>query len=182
MESEPFCWFVLKTIFSREGKVKQLLDDKGITCFIPMQYKIRKKSGKKIKVKEPAIRDLIFVYAQKSIIETFKRELSVNHGFEAYFLTRKCGLKNVIETIPEKQMQDFISVCSNMEDDIVYFSPTELELQKGTKVRVIGGVFDGIEGVLLRVKGKRCKCIVIEIAGLAVASSYVEPDLIEIIE
>lgn len=181
-ENELCCWYVLKTIFSRETKVKQLLEEKNIKTFIPMQYKIRQKEGKKIKVLEPAIRDLIFVYAQKSDIEQFKKELSINYGFEAYFLTRKNGLKRVIETIPEKQMHDFITVANQMQGDALYFHPEELELNKGTKVRVIGGYFDGIEGVLLKVKGKRCKRIIIEIPGVAIATSYVEPDLIEVIK
>ncbi|MDO5760204.1 MAG: UpxY family transcription antiterminator [Bacteroidota bacterium] len=179
---EIFYWYVLKTIFSRETKVKQLLDERNIKSFVPMQYKIRQKEGKKIKVLEPAIRDLVFVYAQKTDVEQFKKELFVNYGFDAYFLTRKNGLKRVIETIPEKQMQDFINVASHVQEDIAYFSPEDLELQKGTKVKVIGGLFDGIEGVLTRVKGKRCKRIVIEIPGLAIATSYVEPDLIQIIK
>ncbi len=181
-ENELCCWYVLKTIFSRETKVKQLLDEKNIKTFIPMQYKIRQKEGKKIKVLEPAIRDLIFVYAQKTDIEQFKRELSINHGFEAYFLTRKNGLKRTIETVPEKQMHDFIKVANQLQGDALYFRPEELELNKGTKVRVIGGYFDGIEGVLLKVKGKRCKRIIIEIPGVAIAVSYIEPDLIEVIK
>lgn len=181
-ENELCYWYVLKTIFSRETKVKQLLEKKNIKTFIPMQYKIRQKEGKKIKVLEPAIRDLIFVYAQKTDIEQFKKELSINYGFEAYFLTRKNGLKRVIETVPEKQMHDFITVANQMQGNALYFHPEELELNKGTKVRVIGGYFDGIEGVLLKVKGKRCKRIIIEIPGVAIATSYIEPDLIEVIK
>lgn len=42
-------WFVLKTIFSREMRVKRLLDERAIESFIPMQYKIKTKFGKKKK-------------------------------------------------------------------------------------------------------------------------------------
>ncbi|MDY6381296.1 MAG: transcriptional regulator, partial [Bacteroidales bacterium] len=37
------------------------------------------------------------------------------------------------------------------------------------------------EGTLLKVKGKRSKRIVIEIPGVAIAASYIEPDLIEVL-
>lgn len=175
-------WFVLKTIFSREMRIKQFLDTKQIENFVPMQYKIKERAGKKEKVLEPAIRDLIFVHAEKKQVEEVKKELSVREGFEAYFLTRKQGLRRIIETVPEKQMRDFITVASHIDDDITFFKPEDLELKKGTKVRVIGGQFDGIEGTLLRVKGKRSKRIVIEIPGVSIAASYVEPDLIEVLD
>ncbi len=175
-------WFVLKTIFSREMRVKQLLDERNIECFIPMEYKVKVKGSKKEKVLVPVIRDLIFVHAIKQQVEEFKKELSLREGFEAYFLTRKEGLKRIIEIIPDKQMEDFISVASHFNDDISYFKPEDLELKKGTKVRVIGGIFDGVEGTLLKVKGKRSKRIVIEIPGVAIATSYIEPDLIEVLD
>ena len=46
-QTEELHWFVLKTIFSREMKVKRLLDERAIESFIPMQYKIKTKFGKK---------------------------------------------------------------------------------------------------------------------------------------
>lgn len=174
-------WFVLKTIFSREMRVKHLLDERAIESFIPMQYKIKTKFGKKEKVLVPVIKDLIFVHAEKKRVEEFKKELFLREGFEAYFLTRKEGYKRIIEIIPDKQMEDFINVASHLNDDITYFNSEDIELKKGTKVRVIGGIFDGIEGTLLKVKGKRSKRIVIEIPGVAIAASYIEPDLIEVL-
>ena len=180
--AEEKMWFVLKTIFSSEMKIKELLDKKQIDSFIPMCYKIKLVKGKKQKVLVPAINDLIFVHAAKKEIEDFKAEILTIYKYKAYFLTRKEGLKRKIETIPEKQMREFIQVASHYDDDIKFFSPEEIELKKGTKVRVIGGVFDGVEGILLRVKGKTHKRIVLQIPGLSVATSYVSPDLIEIIK
>lgn len=180
-EKELF-WFVLKTIFSREMKVKELLDERNIENFIPMQYKIRIVKGKKEKVLVPAVNDLIFVHADKKTVEDFKQEILTKFTYNAYFLTCKVGLKRKIETVPEKQMREFIKVASHLDDDITFYKPEEIELKKGTKVRVIGGVYDGIEGVLLKIKGKKSKRIVIEIPGVAIAASYVEPELIEIIK
>ncbi len=181
-KNQDMAWFVLKTIFSSEMKVKVLLDERGIENFIPMCYKIKVVKHKKEKKLLPAINDLIFVHSTKKEIEDFKADILLNYNYSTYFLTRKEGTKRKIEIVPNKQMEEFIKVASHYDDDIVYFAPEEIELKKGTKVRIVGGIFDGVEGTLLRVKGKKHKRIVLQIPGLSVATSYVTPDLIEIIK
>lgn len=98
-QTDELHWFVLKTIFSREMRVKRLLDERAIESFIPMQYKIKTKFGKKEKVLIPVIKDLIFVHAEKKRVEEFKKELFLREGFEAYFLTRKEGVRFAHEFI-----------------------------------------------------------------------------------
>lgn len=79
-------------------------------------------------------------------------------------------------------MHEFIRVAQKYEEDLTYYKPEEICLTKGIKVRVHGGVFDGVEGTLLKVKGKRSKRIVVTIPGIvAIAAAYIEPELIEII-
>ena len=63
------------------------------------------------------------------------------------------------------------------------FQSDELNLSKGTKVRVTGGDFAGQEGVFLKVKGARDRRVVVEIQGvIAVAMATIHPDLIEVIK
>ena len=52
-------------------------------------------------------------------------------------------------------MQRFIAVAGTYNDHLLYFQPEELNLSKGTKVRITGGDFEGQEGVFLKVKGAR---------------------------
>ena len=53
----------------------------------------------------------------------------------------------------------------------------------GTRVRIIGGDFEGQEGLFLKVKGARDRRVVIEVQGvIAVAMATIHPDLIEVIE
>ena len=66
---------------------------------------------------------------------------------------------------------------------LIYFQPEELNLSKGTKVRITGGDFEGQEGVFLKVKGARDRRVVIAIQGIiAVAMATIHPDLIEVIK
>ena len=79
-------------------------------------------------------------------------------------------------------MQQFISVSRLHNERLIYLTPEEINLAKGTRVRVLGGPFDGVEGAFVKVRGCRSKRVVILIQGiLAVAVAEVKPDLIEVI-
>ena len=80
-------------------------------------------------------------------------------------------------------MQQFIAVIEAGNDTLTYLSPQEINISKGTKVRVHGGIFNGTEGIFLKVQGKRSKRVVLLIDGItAVVLSEINPGFIEIIE
>ena len=56
--------------------------------------------------------------------------------------------------VPDEQMQAFIKVANEYESDVKYMNASEVLLIKGSRVRIIGGTFDGVEGILLYDKEK----------------------------
>ena len=97
-----------------------------------------------------------------------------------YITDTRSGQKIII---PDHDMQRFIAVAGTYNDHLLYFQPEELNLSKGTKVRITGGDFEGQEGVFLKVKGARDRRVVIAIQGIiAVAMATIHPDLIEVIK
>lgn len=66
------------------------------------------------------------------------------------------------------------------EEQIVYLDPAVTALQKGDRVRITGGVFEGVEGIILRVKGDRRVSVCIK-GVMAVATAYVHPSLMELV-
>ena len=61
---------------------------------------------------------------------------------------------------------------------VLYLDPVDLQLSKGTRVRITGGVFEGVEGVFIRVRHDRRVVVCIE--GItAVATTFVPPSLVE---
>lgn len=175
-------WFVLNAVFGRELRVKELLEIQGIEAFVPMRYLIKMKRGHKERVLVSAISNYVFVHTTKEILENFKADILSRYAFPVYFVTRKIGDRRAIVTVPDHQMREFIRVASQLEEDILYFHPEDIQLEKGDRVRIIGGELDGLEGTLLKVKGKRSKRVVVSIAGVAaVAAYYISPDLIQVI-
>lgn len=77
-------------------------------------------------------------------------------------------------------MRSFIAVSGNYEEQIVYLDPAVTALQKGDRVRITGGVFEGVEGIILRVKGDRRVSVCIK-GVMAVATAYVHPSLMELV-
>lgn len=169
----PPRWFAMRVTYRRELQVKQLLENEDINCFIPMRYDIRKSGRQKKKELVPVIHNLIFVYTSPSRIQAVKKRIP----FLQYMIDSRTGEKIIV---PEKEMKRFIAVTGSYDEQLLYFKPEEVNWQKGTKVRIVGGEFEGLEGTFIKVRGARDRRVVISIQGLmAVAMATIHPDLIE---
>ena len=103
-----------------------------------------------------------------------------NLNYLQYITDTRSGEKIII---PDNEMRRFIAVAGTYSDQLLYFQPEEVNLSKGTKVRITGGDFEGQEGIFLKVKGARDRRVVIEIQGvIAVAMATIHPELIEVIK
>lgn len=133
------------------------------------------KKRKKVRALVPVVHNLLFVHARPSDVQRVKSQVT----YLQYITDTRSGQKIIV---PDGQMQRFIAVSGTYDDHLLYFQPDELNLSKGTKVRITGGEFEGQEGIFLKVKGARDRRVVIEIQGvIAVAMATIHPDLIEVI-
>lgn len=160
--ADQLSWFAMSATFGRELKAKTYLEERNIRCFVPMKYEMVNdpKQGK-IRKLIPALRNLIFVHTTKEQIQTEKSCLGYLH-----YLTKPEGGSNVPIIVPEYQMQQFITVCDTYDDHLVYLSPNEIKLEKGTPVKIIGSAFDGVEGTFVKVDGVRQKKVVVLVQGI----------------
>lgn len=176
-DKEDMVWFAMRAPYSKELEAKRLLDQYAIESFIPMCNKVFVRKGKKRKELVPAVRNLIFVRTTWPLIRESKKKILF-----LQYVTKPDGGKNIPVIVPDVQMQQFITVSQQVNERLVYLTPEEINLAKGTPVRVLGGPFDGVEGTFVKVKGCRSKRVVLLIPGIvAVAVAEVSPDLIEVI-
>lgn len=174
----PYQWFAMRATYKREITARDYLVSKGIEVFVPMKKVVKVVRGIKRKVTEPAINSLIFVYAQKEVLQQVK--MGVEY---LQYLTRKVEGRNVPIVVPQRQMEQFIQVVQDDTVDKTFFAPDEVELALGTRVRVHGGPFDGMEGVLAKIKGKRKKQFFINLDGLVAVNTIIENvELLEVVE
>lgn len=176
--AEKSLWWAMSAPYRRELKAKAILDSCGIECFVPMRNQpVRKRSGAMVRELRPAVHNLIFVHGTKTHIYRIKQEITW-----LQWLTRPDNGKNVPVNVPDRDMEQFIAVTNTYNEHLIYIRPEEIDLRKGTPVRIIGGQFDGFEGVFIKVKGARKKRVVVMLKGiLGVAMAEVTPDLLEIL-
>ena len=164
----------MRVTYHREMKIKALLEEIGIECFLPMHWEIMEtKSGGKKRILLPAIHNLIFV---KSTQE-FLTELKMTRAEFApmrYMMKRPLSNneKSEIMTVPDRQMENFMRVASVQDDRVMFLKNNDFINRIGQHVRVIDGYFSGVEGVVKRInKNKR---IVVQLEGIAaVAIAFV---------
>lgn len=171
-------WFAMSAPFRKELAAKSQLERRFIESFVPMHYAIRTRGGRKSREEVPAINNLIFVRSTKERLQDAKNEI----GFLQY-LTRRENGRNVPIIVPDDQMQRFMAVARMRNEKVVYLRPEEVNLERGTNVRILGGPFDGVEGIFVKVQGRRNRRVVVMVEGIAaVATAEIEPDLIEVIK
>lgn len=152
--------------------LKEYLDGEGIENFIPMHYGYVSKSGRQVRKLVPVIHNLVFVRASRVRIDRMKNEISVP---VRYIMDKETHSPIII---PERQMRNFIAVAGTNEEQLIYLEPAAVAFRKGQRVRVTGGLFEGVEGEFIRVKNDRR--VVVSIQGvMAVATTFIHPSFIE---
>lgn len=169
---DPKIWFPMRVTYQREMKVKAELDRLGIENFVPMTYKmVDADTDNPCRKLVPAIRNLIFVRSTQERISHLK---SSNETLEPlrYMIDQTAQQPHTIMTIPDRQMQNFMRVASKSDDSVMFLNDESVVGKEGKRVMITGGAFEGVTGVIRRVK--RCKRVVVEIEGVAsVAIAFV---------
>ena len=155
-EPEAKQWFAIRVTYSREMALKEYLDRCRMESFIPMSYKEVIKGERKVRKLVPVIHNLVFVRSTREKLDEIKRDISLKVPIR-YIMDRETRRPLVV---PDRQMHSFIAVAGAYDEQIV------------------GGVFSGVEGIFIRIKGDRR--VVVSIEGvMAVATAFVHPSLIE---
>ena len=172
---EKKVWYAIRVTYNRELKVKEDLDARGISNFVPMQYRREERHGVMVKRLVPSVHNLIFIHITPSDMREYKMttDLPIRYIME----NSTNGSRKPI-TVPDREMDNFIKVAGTYEEKLIYLNPEPGDFAKGERVRIIGGQFAGAEGIFVRVKGDRR--VLINVQGLvAVATTYVHPSMIE---
>ena len=122
----------------------------------------------------PGINNLIFV---RSIQERISELKTSNEMLEL--------LRNMMDrtalTVGDREMVSFMRVASRTDDSVMFLDEESVVGKEGKRVEIMGGAFEGVTGVIRRVK--RCKRVVVELEGIAsVAIAFVPAGLLREVE
>ena len=179
-EDKNIKWFVLFAANGKAAKISNYLKSTDIEYFYPMFYQERRirNSERTKRFLQPIFRNLLFVKSTKSELDPILREIKLKFGItsDLYYRYRD-GEERKIIVVPSAEMQNFIAVVGAVEEPIIYISNEDVNLAKGTRVRINGGVFAGVEGVFMRIKGDRR--VVVSLPNLfSVATAFVPLEFI----
>ena len=181
MCGDPKSWFPMRVTYQREMKVKAELDRLGIENFVPMRYKVVESQNdgdtELRRVLVPAINNLIFVRETQERLSELKQTNEVLEPLR-YMMDRTASLEHAIMTVADREMENFMRVASRTDDSVMFLDEETVVGKEGKRVEIMGGAFEGVTGVIRRVK--RCKRVVVEIEGVAsVAIAWVPAGMLK---
>jgi transcription antitermination factor NusG len=143
------CWYAVRTRPRHEKKVASELQEKGINIYLPLVCQVRRWSDRRKIVQMPLFSCYAFVH---SVLDLHLRLAIYGISGALGFV----GPNNQGIPIPEAQIETIRTLMASN----VPLSPYP-SLKVGQRVRVRGGVLDGVEGILAT-KGDRRLVISVE--------------------
>ncbi len=161
-------WYALRITYGRELALQEYLIG-GDREFHP-HYEYTIKNERRVRKLVPAVHNLVFVRSSRSCIDAISKGTTLPIR---YIMDREYHRPIIV---PDSQMRNFMAVSANYDESLLYFEP-ELNIRKGTRVRITGA-FRGVEGEFVRVRNDRRVVVTIE-GVMAVATTFVHPSLVE---
>ncbi|MGX8708570.1 MAG: UpxY family transcription antiterminator [Bacteroidales bacterium] len=200
MEESKLNWYALKVFYNKVFEIEALLGDMGLETYIPVRQVQLKgeehlrvarrlatpddrrrdnqfvQAGPVIFKRVPIVSSLLFVCAPK------ERLPEISACVEGRGFVYKMADRKTDAVIPDRQMAMFRMVCSSGADGLEFFSDEDMTRYKtGDRVRVLEGPLKGAEGYIKRIRKDRRLLVSIE-GFIAVATSYIPPQFLEVVE
>lgn len=171
-------WYALKVFFNKVFEVEKFLQLANVESYIPIKYVTREYAGVKTRIRKPMIPSLMFFRSTEDFAIDLQSKL-MDRAIVYSNLEKKPNRRP--GAIPDKEMEVFKLVTSSGDEGLEFFPDNYMDYKDGQKVRVIGGIFEGAEGEVKRIKHNRR--LTITLKGVCmVATSFIHPSLLKVIE
>ena len=182
-QKENHDWFVLRVTYNRTQKAHGIISTSDVRLYMPMHYVIKKEIGKKKRILQPLLPNLLFVYATREAVNSIIKKKDEDTPILKYYLDKtkpkEINGKHPPLTIPFDAMINFIKATSTESDHVRIVSNEQCHYKSGDIVKVIDGEFKGVTGRVARITGQQR--VVVEIVGLCmVATAYIPSAFLEV--
>lgn len=151
--------------------------DKIYPCFVHYSYRFRQKSNGKGVIREyvPTVSGLVFLQGTTDALQDF---LQANHP--QYHLVNDCSTGKPA-SIENRIMQPFMNVITGHPEYVTFLrDPFEKFAKDHVKLRILTGLFKGMEGYIVRID--RNRQLVMDLGGYAVAIRGIHHEDFEVVE
>ena len=170
-------WFVMRDLKRANAKQQayQILKEKDIEVFTPMKTRLCVVKGEQIRKEVPCITDLLFVHTTRETLDPIVENIPT---LQYRWLRNKYREPM---TVPDAEMERFIRAV-HASALPKYYLPEEITTEMYNRpIRIVGGLLDGYEGMLLTTRGSKVKRLLVEIPHLLAVGVEVNPDYIQLI-
>ncbi|MCC6395706.1 MAG: UpxY family transcription antiterminator [Bacteroidetes bacterium] len=160
-------WYAVYLRSRYEKRASERLRENNVETFLPLVEEVHVWSDRKKRVLEPLFRGYTFVRTDLRNKEIILQTDGV---------VRLVGIGPQPSPIPDEQIE-WIRI-------MVTGSPTVMKeqyLSAGERVRVIGGPFEGLEGIVMRTKSSTRIVVSLDVIAQSV-SVEVSPDLVRVVQ
>ena len=176
-------WFVLRVTYNRTEKACGIISTSDVQSYMPVHYVVKKEIGKKKRILQPLLPNLLFVYATREAVSSIIKKKDEDTPILKYYLDKtkpkEINGKHPPLTIPFSAMINFIKATSTESDHVRIVSNEQCHYKSGDIVKVIDGEFKGVTGRVARITGQQR--VVVEIVGLCmVATAYIPSAFLEV--
>lgn len=85
--------------------------------------------------------------------------------------------------VPNKQMHSLMIIVQGLEQDMEFCTPAEQVLDKGDKVKVVGGRFKGVEGILITNQGSNSGQVYVSVTnGIGAMTAKIQDKYVQVLE
>lgn len=174
-------WYALRTTYGREKKAYDFMTSHGIVAFMPTIMREKEVGGKKKMVETSRIPNIFFAYGTEDVIKSFVYD-NYNLPFLRFYYKHTHVGARIEKTpliVPDAQIRTLQIISGQSPYANVLVIPDEIKkFMTGERVRVVEGMFKGVEGIVARFQGQQRVGIVID--GLFTAmTAYVPTAFLE---
>lgn len=183
-EYKSIKWYVLRSTYNRSNKVLTELQNAGFETYYPKRNVIKRFGVRKVAVKEPYIPNFIFVNSSRETIDSFLHQRLSEDRYIKYLLDktkeREWNDKNPPLVVGNHAMENFRRICDTGNEHVRFISLEDYSIKPGDTVLVTDGVFKGVEGKYVHVKGQYRVVIQLSSLGL-ISTAYVPKAFVRVI-
>ena len=160
-------WYALYLRSRYEKRVSERLQENAVETFLPLVEEVHIWSDRKKRVLEPLFRGYSFVRSDLRNKEIILQTDGV---------VRLVGIGPRPSPIPDEQIE-WIRIMVTGSSTVV----KEVYLPAGERVRVIGGPFEGLEGIIVRTKSSTRVVVSLDVIAQSV-SVEVSPEFLRVVQ
>ena len=173
-------WYVFRASYGREDRASDFIVEDGTFVYIAKRYTYKTINGKRKKVLESLIPNLLFVYATEEKAEEYIKDTPAISYLTYYYnhFEKNEEQKNPPLVIPDKEMENFMTATCSKNEHLRLVDESQCHYKGGELVKIIDGPFKGVEGKVARVFGQQRIVITLTKVGL-ISTAYVPTAFIQ---